>query len=333
MKALYYHPEDDKVRCLLCPHRCLIADGETGICRVRRNVSQQLETENYGKLSAIHLDPIEKKPLYHYHPGSRILSVGSVGCNLQCTFCQNCEISQTSIREYSWIKDFPVKHLLKEAQTSKTNLGIAFTYNEPTVFYEYMLDVAKLIASEGLKNVMVTNGFIETKPLAELLPYMHAFNVDLKAFNDDFYRKQTHSKLSPVKQTLLQLRKANKHLEITNLVIPELNDNDDEFETMIDWIRDELGKETILHLSKYFPRYRLATPSTPESTLLRLYQKASARLDYVYLGNADNQPFGNDTSCAKCKTVVIRRSGYQVDTSGINGEGACLTCGELVVKR
>jgi pyruvate formate lyase activating enzyme len=332
MKAIYFTRENNKVRCQLCPHQCLIAEGKTGICRVRKNSNGVLIAENYGKLSTIHLDPIEKKPLYHFYPGSYILSVGSVGCNMQCRFCQNCEISQASVDGYKWLKEYTVSQLVNEAKFTKGNIGIAFTYNEPTVFYEYMLETAKATHELGLKNVMITNGFINPEPLNELLPYIDAFNVDLKAFSDDFYQKQTHSQLAPVKQILIQISNASKHFEITNLIIPGLNDADNEFETLVDWIYNELGAKTMLHLSKYFPRYQMAQPSTPDDLLLRFFEKACRRLDYVYLGNTGSQLPGHDTECPKCKITVIRRNGYIIDTSGVTVNGNCVNCTEHIVK-
>ena len=331
MQASFYTKENDKVRCLLCPHHCLINDGHLGICRVRRNDGGRLVAETYGEIAAIYLDPIEKKPLYHFYPGSNILSIGSVGCNMQCTFCQNCDISQVGIREYGWLKKYTVDQLINEVRSIKGNLGIAFTYNEPTVFFEYMLDVAKEPNSLGYKNVMITNGYIEEEPLLKLLPFIDAFNVDLKAFTEDFYHKQTRSHLEPVKQTLLHLQKAQKHTEITNLIIPGLNDSVREFSSMVDWICNELGRSTVLHLSRYFPRHQLTRPATPDSTLLHFFEIAQLKLDYVYIGNVGNQLQGHDTICAKCKSVVIRRSGYNVDASGINTNGACNKCGCPVV--
>jgi pyruvate formate lyase activating enzyme len=284
--ALYFEKlEESKVECLLCPHNCVLKEGKAGICRVRRNVSGELVSENYGKLSALHIDPIEKKPLYHFYPGSKIFSVGSVGCNLKCNFCQNCDISQTGVSDFPWLKDFSAEELVNKAAGISENIGIAFTYNEPTVFFEFMLDSAKLSRQKGLKNVVVSNGFINEIPLNELLPWIDAINIDLKAFTDDFYKKQTQSQLEPVKQALKIIRKSGKHLELTNLVIPGLNDDEIIFKSMVDWIAQELGKDTILHISRYFPRYKSQIPLTSESTLKSLFKIAKEKLRYVYLGN------------------------------------------------
>ena len=219
----YIRTDGQKVQCRLCPHNCTIQDGKEGICKMRKNEDGILMSENYGKLTAIHLDPIEKKPLYHFMPGSYVLSVGSVGCNLQCVFCQNCEISQSSIDQYPGLKTYDAEELLQLAIQTSGNIGLAYTYNEPTVFYEFMLKTAMLAGKQNLKNVVVSNGYISEKPLQYLLDYADAFNIDLKAFDQSFYAKYAHASLEPVKNSLVQIRKAGKHLEITNLRIPGLN--------------------------------------------------------------------------------------------------------------
>ncbi|MDP4210001.1 MAG: AmmeMemoRadiSam system radical SAM enzyme [Bacteroidota bacterium] len=333
MQALFYNVENNKVRCRLCPHHCLIGEGQTGLCRVRKNEQGVLVAENYGRLSSVHLDPIEKKPLYHFYPGRQILSVGSVGCNMRCAFCQNCEISQVGVHEFPWFKDVPVEQLVARAKSINENLGIAFTYNEPTIFYEYMLDVAREAHHQGLKCVMVTNGYIEAEPMETILPFIDAFNVDLKAFTDSFYRKQTHAHLAPVKETLMRIRQAEKHLEITFLVIPGLNDSVEEFDAMTDWISNNLGQQTIFHLSKYFPQYHMARPETPDATLLKLHELACRKLSYVYLGNVWSRLPGHNTECSNCKAVVIKRLGYDVETPGITADGSCVHCENKVVER
>ena len=327
MQALFYNVENNKVRCRLCPHHCLIGEGQTGLCRVRKNEQGVLVAENYGRLSSVHLDPIEKKPLYHFYPGRSILSIGSVGCNMRCKFCQNSDISQVGVGEFTALEEYTVDQLVREAHSIKENLGIAYTYNEPTIFYEFMVDVAQALHLIGLKNVMVTNGFIEREPLQNLLPLIDAYNVDLKSFNDAFYRKLTASQLEPVKQTLTTLRKAQKHFEITNLIIPGQNDSIEEFHQMINWIHDKLGRETILHLSKYFPRYQFTKPATPDSVLENFYNIACKKLDYVYVGNVGPHVTGHDTICKQCGTVIIKRFGYSVDVSNMTKEGHCIGCG------
>jgi pyruvate formate lyase activating enzyme len=328
MQASFYAIENGNVRCKLCPHHCLIKDGETGFCRVRRNVSGTLQIETYGRLAAIHLDPIEKKPLYHFFPGSSILSIGSVGCNLRCKFCQNCDISQVGIHKSVMLEEYSVDQLVNEASSMKENIGIAFTYNEPSIFYEYMVDVAHASHLVGLKNVMVTNGYIDAEPLKNLLPFIDAYNVDLKSFNEGFYRKQTNSHLAPVKETLVLLHEHQKHFEITNLIIPGYNDSVEEFKTMIRWIVDKLGKQTVLHLSRYLPRYQFTKPETPDFVLKHFYDIAKEKLDYVYLGNVGNHMPGRHTICPQCGTEIIKRTGSQVQVTALSEDGKCFHCGE-----
>lgn len=322
---VYEKLSNGSVICKLCPHNCNISVGKAGICRVRRNISGKLNAENYGKLTAIHSDPIEKKPLYHFYPGRQILSIGSIGCNLKCAFCQNSEISQSKVSDFPDLISYAPEAISKMAISERENIGIAYTYNEPTVFFEFMIDTALLIKKAGLKNVVVTNGYINLTPLMELIYYIDAFNVDLKAFNDDFFKKYTLSTIRPVLESLIQIRKSGKHLEITNLVIPELNDNIDTFREMVKWIAKELGSHTILHLSRYFPRHKLSVESTSESTLKNLADIAREFLTFVYVGNIFI-PDLQDTSCPNCKTLLIKRNGYSVDIIGLKSNGHCGNC-------
>ena len=333
MEALYYHKEEDnKVKCTLCPHNCIINDGKSGICRVRKNDSGVLYSRNYEMVSSIGFDPIEKKPLYHFYPSSEILSVGSLGCNLHCQFCQNWQISQTSVEGSQRVAEkINVDEVIRLALSKKDNLGIAYTYNEPTIFYEFMLDVAKKAKENNLKNMMVTNGFINEHPLNELHEFMDAYSVDLKAFNDEFFIKYTKSKLNPVKEALINIAKADKHLEITNLVIPGLNDNPYEFEQMVRWIKEDLGKGTVLHISRYYPTYKLDIEQTSVDKMLELNNIANEYLDYVYLGNVLLAE-GNNTHCPNCNEVLIKRTGYMVQKHSVNSEGDCLKCGTKVFK-
>lgn len=329
-RAKYYVQEnEDKVRCLLCPHQCLLKNGQTGICKVRTNKGGILISENYGRISAVHPDPIEKKPLYHYFPGKKIFSIGSVGCNLHCNFCQNCDISQTGVSNFPWLKVYSPEEIVNEALLIPGNIGIAYTYNEPVVFFEYMYDIARLAQKKGLRNVMVSNGFISEEPLRELLPLIDAFNIDLKGFTDDFYRKHTHSHLEPVKRTLQIVREAGKHMEVTNLVIPGLNDDEAVFSEMVEWIATELGKHTVLHLSKYFPKYNAKQPVTPENTLFRLMEIAHRHLDYVYLGNINTN---TSTYCRNCKALLISRVNYNTRIVGLDNTGNCQGCGVHTVE-
>lgn len=331
VEALFYKTLDKKVNCSLCPHNCIIKDGSTGICNVRRNIKGKLVSENFGRLSAINFDPIEKKPLYHFYPGSIILSLGSIGCNMKCKCCQNWQISQTSAEEFPANNIYKPKDILRLTRSRRNNIGVAYTYNEPTVWYEFMLETAKLMQAEGLKNVVVSNGYINEKPLMELLKYVDAFNIDLKSFNDKFYKEISSASLEPVKNTLKRISKSGKHLEITNLVLPTLNDNEKEFTEMVTWIADELGKDTVLHLSRYHPTYQMNIKSTGQGIIERLYIIASDKLNYVFVGNINIKDY-QDTKCNKCNITVIRRAGYFIEKTGIDKDGKCLSCGTMIIK-
>jgi pyruvate formate lyase activating enzyme len=328
--ALYFRKiGDGRVQCLLCPHLCSLSEGKAGKCGVRRNVNGGLVTEIYGKLSAIHYDPIEKKPLYHFHPGNIILSIGSIGCNLSCSFCQNCNISQADLSRFPWLKDHSPDEIVQMAAGHDGNLGIAFTYNEPTISFEYMLEVARLAKGMGMKTAMISNGYINAPPLLELLPYMDAFNIDLKAFREEFYKLHTGARLAPVLDTLMILKDARKHIELTNLVIPGLNDDPEIFSEMIDWISKKLGKYTVLHLSRYFPHHELSIDPTPVDTLKNLFALASRELHYVYLGNVASHK-GQQTRCAECRNLLIDRSGYNIEIRNITPDNRCKKCGSPV---
>jgi len=324
-EALYYQPVDDRVRCLLCPHKCLIHDEKTGICRVRHNEKGKLYTDIYGKLSSINFDPVEKKPLYHYYPGSIILSIGTVGCNMHCKCCQNWQISQTTVDNFPFRNFYSIDDIVKIAQSREHNIGIAFTYNEPGIWIEYVLDVAREIKAVRMKNVMVSNGFITEEPLDELLTCIDAFNIDLKAFSDSFYQKITGARLEPVLTTLKKIAHSGKHLEITNLVIPGVNDNDEEFLAMVRWIADELGRETVLHLSGDQPKFRKEVGSTPPGTLQHLAETASQYLSFVYVGNIEIRDYQH-TRCPNCGATLIKRSGYQTEIKAVDEQGCCTYC-------
>lgn len=327
----YLSTGDGTVQCTLCPHQCVLKEGKTGICRVRSNAGGELITEVYGFVSSINFDPIEKKPLYHFYPGSTILSLGTYGCNLRCFFCQNCTISQTGAEPELPRTFYTPEQIVALALEQPGNIGIAFTYNEPIVWFEYMYDIARLAKEAGLKTVMVTNGFINDEPLSELLDVIDAFSIDLKAFNEEFYTKVTSSKLEPVKETLKQIKKAGKHLEVVNLVIPELNDDDESFSEMTKWIAAELGNETVFHISRYFPKYKLTTEATPITSIRRLKRIAGKYLAYVYTGNIYSEE--SDTCCTQCQSVLIKRNGYTISTPGLDTESKCKICGKYFVKK
>lgn len=307
----------------------MLGEGKRGICRVRKNRKGKLYSENYGKVCSLHFDPIEKKPLYHFSPGGIIFSIGSVGCNMACNFCQNHEISQTDVDSYPYLKNYSPAQILKIASQRHDNLGIAYTYNEPTVWYDFMLEIAQKAQHMGLKNVVVSNGFINEQPLREICSYIDAFNIDLKAFNENFYKKQTHSHLAPVKKSLKIIRQEGVHLEITNLVITGLNDKEREFREMVQWISQELGSETVLHLSRYFPRHKASHEPTPASVLLNFKQIAEEFLDYVYLGNIVTGKNQN-TYCKHCGKLLVKRDGYATRNTGATTGGKCRKCGAQI---
>jgi pyruvate formate lyase activating enzyme len=326
-EALYYRKlDDDRIQCELCPWNCILSAGQTGNCKVRTNKNGTLITEVYNKVAALGSDPIEKKPLYHFYPGSAIFSIGEVGCNLHCQFCQNHRISQCEAKQFSGFHNITSKRILKEALKTWNNIGIAYTYNEPFTFYEFMLETAEKAASTGLKNVVVSNGYINQKPLFKLLPFIDAFNIDLKAFSEEFYKTYTKGKLHVVLESLETIAQSQTHLEITNLVIPGLNDDFAEFEKMVKWIAVKLGTETPIHLSRYYPQYNVTIAQTPVETLNSLYNIAKQHLQHVYLGNVSDAE-RSSTYCPSCGVVLIERNRYKTELNYLSAEGTCKACG------
>lgn len=326
MKPLFLK-YDHNIECRLCPHYCRISQGRNGICGVRKNTGEEIELTSYGLISGYALDPVEKKPLYHFFPGHNVLSIGSYGCNMRCDFCQNWNISQKSNGDFGYRSD-PDK-LAGDAISSLNNIGLAFTYNEPIVWFEFMRDVAVKIKEKDMYTVMVSNGFVNSDPLAEITGFIDAFNIDLKAFNEEFYKRLTGAELGPVKESLKQIRKAGRHLEVTTLIIPGRNDSEKEMEGEAKWIAEELGNETPVHLSRYYPMYKRDDPPTPEASLNKLSEVASTYLKYVYIGNASSES-GQDTVCSKCGAIVTKRSGYKTKNVNIDGQGKCLKCSNPV---
>lgn len=328
--ADYFETLDSKrVSCILCPHNCIIENGKSGFCRVRKNINGVLYSLNYGKISAVNVDSIEKKPLFHFYPGKKILSIGSIGCNLHCSFCQNYEISQFNEQQYSFCKELSLEKIVEYAQKTDGNIGLAYTYNEPTVFFEYMAECAREIKKKNMLNVSVTNGYIQEKPLKESFEYIDAYSVDLKSFSNKFYKNITGGTLEPVKNNLKLIRESGKHLEIENLIIPELNEETKEFEEMVKWISGELGENTILHINRYYPAYLLKTAPSPESKFIELYKIAKKYLKYVYVGNVETD-YGQDTFCGKCGNLIIKREGYNIKIEKGNENGKCSKCGEKI---
>lgn len=329
MKPAIYFDEldEDVLQCFLCPHHCVIKNGETGHCRVRKNVRGMLYSLNYGQLTAIAVDPMEKKPLYHFYPGSKILSVGSWGCNLNCDFCQNWEIAAKRPRI---IRSVSPAQLI-EIATSDSSEGIAFTYNEPAISFEFVLDTSRAAAKEGIYSIMVTNGLIESEPLELLLQSISAMNIDLKGWNDEFYKEIIGTDKENVLRTIEQAFKANVHIELTTLIIPGRNDSPEEMEEEVKWIAG-LSKDIPLHLTRYFPNYECDIPETPLETLEELYQIAKKHLNYVYIGNVDNVE-RNSTYCPDCGKLLIERNGFQSKIIGVDEEGRCIGCGKETLIR
>jgi len=332
MKAAFLETlENNKVRCTLCPHNCLLKPGETGKCTVRHNNEGTLVTETFNTVSALSIDPVEKKPLYHFYPGTQILSVGSFGCNMKCSFCQNHDISQPTIDILNRRKNtLSSRQIILEARGIDSNIGLAFTYNEPVVWYEFMKDMAVKARSEGMSTVMVSNGYINRDPLKEIMNYINAFNIDLKAFNDNFYREIAGARLKPVLKTLIEIGRSGKHLEITYLIIPGYNDNRNEFRDCISWLHDNIGPDVVLHLSRYFPSYNFSAPPTPASTMHEMHNIAKEKINFVYPGNI-NIPGIMDTVCPDCGSLITSRSGYSIKHRNIEN-GKCTDCGRLIYK-
>ncbi|MEI6563155.1 MAG: AmmeMemoRadiSam system radical SAM enzyme [bacterium] len=320
--AEYWHAEEGGfVRCDLCPHHCRLREGQKGRCKVRAVLEGQLLALGYGLVSSAHVDPIEKKPLYHFCPGVPIYSLGGWGCNFGCTFCQNWSISQAFHNSQPPLRPDRVPLNMRREDC---NL-VAYTYNEPLVGFEFVRDTSRLVREAGGKNVLVTNGYVEEAPAAELLPLTDALNVDIKSMEDSFYRSTCKGTLSPVLRFCKQAVKVGCHLEITNLIIPGLNDTEAGFERLAGWIHDELGPLTPLHLSAYHQDYKQEAPATPLPTLLRAREICRLKLSYVYTGNvADSH--GQNTCCPSCGAVLIERWGFQSKYSDLR-DGACSRCG------
>ena len=310
--ALYFEKRDGGiVRCVLCPNFCSLSDGQIGICRVRKNVGGRLYSLVYGKIAAAHVDPIEKKPFFHVLPGSKSFSIATPGCNMRCLFCQNWEIAQAFPWEVQTSDVTPEQ--VVDAALASGSRSIAFTYSEPTIFYEYMLDIARLAKKKGVKIVVVSNGYINPEPLKELLPYVDAYKVDLKAFNDRFYDDLTGGDRESVLRTLKIIRESGVWLEIVTLLVPGQNDSEEEVRKLARWVKSNLGPDVPLHFSRFHPQHKLRTlPPTPVQTVIRAREIAVEEgLRYVYTGNV-RHPQGESTYCPETGEIAIERQGYFV---------------------
>lgn len=322
---LYKKMEDKKVLCNLCSHHCLIADGKFGICNVRQNIEGILYTHSYGNLVSANIDPVEKKPIFHLLPGSISYSIATAGCNFRCNFCQNWQISQKKEADSLGVSPFHMspEKIIEEAKRSKCK-SISYTYTEPTIFFEYALEIAKLAKNEGLYNVFVTNGFMTKECLDMLDGVLDAANVDLKSFSEDYYKKICGARLKPVLESIEYMRKLNIWVEVTTLVVPTLNDSEKELKQIASFLAG-IGKEIPWHISRFYPQYKIEDLApTPLSALKKAYDIGKeAGLNYVYLGNVPGE--GENTFCYDCNELLIERIGYFVKKNTID-EGRCPKC-------
>ncbi|MCC7386906.1 MAG: AmmeMemoRadiSam system radical SAM enzyme [Deltaproteobacteria bacterium] len=325
--ARYWHlTEDGRIQCDLCPRFCRLHDEQRGLCFVRKREGDGLVLTTYGRSSGFCVDPIEKKPLNHFYPGTAVLSFGTAGCNLQCKFCQNWDISKS--RDFDRLQDFATPETLAETSLELGVKSIAFTYNDPVIFLEYAVDTAKRCRERGIKTVAVTAGYITPEPRRELFAEMDAANVDLKGFSEDFYWDITKSHLDPILETLRYIKQETKcWLEITTLLIPGLNDADDLLHRQSEWLVENLGPDVPLHFSAFHPDYRmLDRPPTPPATLSRARGIARSHgLRHVYTGNVHDRA-GDTTLCHACGEALIERDWYQILSYRLDAEGRCPKC-------
>lgn len=332
--ASYWMKKDgNTVQCNNCPHQCILRSGQRGFCRVRENKDGKLYTLSYGNPCAVHVDPIEKKPLYHFLPGTTAYSISTAGCNLRCKHCQNYQISQVAPEETSNFK-LPPKSLVDEVirRRLQDNISsIAYTYTEPSVFIEYMLDSAKLAKTKGIKNVYHSNGYLNKKPLLDLIPYLDGANIDLKFFRDDSYRDVSSGSLEPVLATLKLLKEKGVWIEITYLIIPTINDGKKEIKEMTSWVLNNLGNEVPIHFSRFYPTYKLENlPRTPLETVETARELAlSMGVKYSFVGNVPMGHPGENTYCPKCGIILIKRRGYYILENNIKRD-SCPGCGEKI---
>ncbi|MFH1854126.1 MAG: AmmeMemoRadiSam system radical SAM enzyme [Candidatus Omnitrophota bacterium] len=317
-----------KVKCLLCPRECELKEGQRGDCRARMNIGGKLQTLVYGKPCSVHVDPIEKKPLFHYLPGTGSFSIATAGCNLHCMYCQNWEISQRE-PENTRNMDLSPEDVIKEALAAKCRT-IACTYSDPVIFFEYAADTGRLAHKNGLLNIWVTAGYINPEPLKEAVTFIDAANIDLKGITEDFYKTMSKAKLQPVQDCIKTMKDAGVWVEITNLVVPTYNDTTEDFSKLSEWIVDNVGVEVPLHFSKFWPMYQLKNlPPTPEEVLTRAREIAMSKgIHYVYVGNIPGHD-GNNTYCPACKNIAIARRGYMILEYNIV-KGKCGFCNHVI---
>ncbi|MEM2784194.1 MAG: AmmeMemoRadiSam system radical SAM enzyme [Nitrososphaerota archaeon] len=326
----YEKLEDNKVQCLICPHKCIIFPDKLGICRTRKNIDGKLFSIAYGEITSIAMDPIEKKPLYHFWPGNYTLSISTFGCNFRCPWCQNWSISQVNFEE-AYTRSMKPEEIILIAKREGSRI-ISYTYNEPLIWFEFVMDTAKLAKKEGMKNVLVTNGYTLIDTFKDLAPYIDAANVDIKGFTKDFYKKYCGGEMEYVLEATKYMKKSGIHVETTYLIVTTVNDSREEIKKMCEWHLNELGSDTPLHFSRFFPMYKFTgVEATPIKTLEMAAEIAkSYGIKYVYLGNILGSEFEN-TYCPKCGRAVIERVGYDIVSWSLDKDNKCTNCGEKIL--
>ncbi len=323
--AIYFDElENSVLECLLCPHHCKIKPGDAGICGARMNRNGMLYSLNYGELTSIGMDPVEKKPLYHYRPGKSVLSVGSWGCNMKCPHCQNWSIATKRPRHIQLVKPTQLLRIIE----SEESWGVAFTYNEPTVFFEFILDTARVAAKTGIETLLITNGYIESDPLELLVQSVSAMNIDLKGWNDEYYLKELGAKKEYVLRTIERAVEVGVHVEITTLLVTGKNDSLEELEEEFKWL-SSLSKDIPIHLTRYYPAHKAEMPPTDIKRMKEAREIAKKYLNYVYLGNISETEGGN-TYCPECGALLVERKGYSIELVKLDEKGRCSECGKEI---
>jgi pyruvate formate lyase activating enzyme len=327
-EAILYEKLDGMLNCHICNRRCIISNGKTGFCRMRQNDNGTMYSLNYASASSVAVDPIEKKPLFHFYPGSLSFSMGSIGCNFRCPYCQNWTISQAKMDEIG-INDILPEDAIKLALENHCQ-SISWTYNEPTMWFEYTYESAKLAQKEDVKTVYVTNGYMSEEALDLISPYLDAANVDLKSMSDNFYQKLCQGRLEPVLENIQTMHDKGIHLELTNLVIPGCNDSAEDLKALVKFVAD-VGVEIPLHFTRFYPQYKMnETIPTPVETLEKAQNLATeAGIKYVYVGNVPSSD-GENTKCPECKEIIIKRDGFSIRTNNLKKNKKCPECGAKI---
>jgi pyruvate formate lyase activating enzyme len=331
-EALFYNQLQNKeVECILCPHNCKLKTNEKGKCGVRKNIEGKLFSECYGNIAALGVDNIESRSLYHFYPGSNVMAIGTNGCNLRCSFCQNQHLSQNT-NQIFYSRKLTPDEISELALRHVKNIGVAFTYNEPTIFYEFLKESAQIIHDKGLKNVMITNGFINSDPLLDIVDTIDAFCVSIKGFSDQFYENEINeSQLQPVLDTIKRIHKAGKHLEVIVLLTPKSYDKKEEFVKLVDWIADEINADIPLHIHRFYPNLLVDSAPTSLEVLEEFRQLAIERLNFVYLSNIEKTERSN-TVCPDCMQLNVDRSNEYTRITGLTEDGKCSNCNRKIME-